>query len=150
MDVSHLYVCMHLKLCLVICLLLFTASQPWKTPLPSSAPKYKTSNEFGTCHRNDQYGQKGQQLSKCLECVAINATSCKQKCSESDFDTPMESTMPLALSAPQFVEELAGIASAPDIDANLCVSLQGLPITGKDIANYLASLAWKATEYHFT
>ena len=36
-------------------------------------------------------------------------------------------------------EELARFASAPDIDANLCVSLQGLPITGKEIANHIAS-----------
>ena len=38
-------------------------------------------------------------------------------------------------------------ASAPDIKANLCISLQGLPITGKEIANHIVSLAWKATEY---
>ena len=113
--------------------------------------KYKTSNEFGTRHRNDQYGQKGQQLSKCFECVAINATSRKRKHAESDPDTPMEqSTMLLALSVSQLVEELARFASDPVIDANLCVSLQGLPTTGKEIANHIASLAWKATEYRFT
>src|SRR5258708_26806660 len=36
-------------------------------------------------------------------------------------------------------EELARFASAPDIDANLRISLQGLPITGKEIANHIAS-----------
>src|SRR5258708_39079451 len=57
--------------------------------------KYKTSNDFGTCHRNDQYGLKGQQLSKWFECVAINATSHKRKHAKSDPNTLMEqSTMP--------------------------------------------------------
>src|SRR5258708_39840779 len=93
---------MHLKLCLVICLLLFTASQPWKIPLPSSAP-----NAGNTRHQMD------------LE-LATEMTSMARK---------------------------GRFASAPDIKANLCISLQGLPITGKEIANHIVSLAWKATEH---
>jgi len=49
----------------------------------------------------------------------------------------------------QFVVALEGFASAPKIEADLHVSLAGMTISGKDVADHIASLAWKATGYRF-
>jgi len=57
--------------------------------------------------------------------------------------------MPPALLPSEFVEVLAECASALKIEDSLRVSLADLTISGKDIADHLASLAWKATGYRF-
>jgi hypothetical protein len=57
--------------------------------------------------------------------------------------------MPPALSPDQFVDVLAEYASAPEIEDSFRVSLAGMTISGKDVANHITSLAWKATGYRF-
>jgi len=74
----------------------------------------------------------------------------KRKRLESRPDPPSKRfTMPPALSPSEFVEVLAECASALKIEDSLHVSLADLTISGKDIADHLASLAWKATGYQF-
>jgi len=47
------------------------------------------------------------------------------------------------------MEALTEWASAPKIEGSLRVSLAGMTISGKDVADHIASLAWKATSYRF-
>ena len=47
------------------------------------------------------------------------------------------------------MEALAKYVSAAEIDGSWRVSVDDMTLPDKDIANHLASLAWKATGYRF-
>jgi len=54
-----------------------------------------------------------------------------------------------ALSPSKFIVALEECALAPKFKAKLCISLTGMIISGKDVTEYIVSLAWKATRYRF-
>ena len=54
-----------------------------------------------------------------------------------------------AIEPTQFAEDLSKYASASEIDISSRVSLDGMNIADKAVADHLASLAWKATGYRF-
>ena len=112
---------------------------------------YRASNQFGTHVKGGIQGQKGDRLKVCLTCRTEATTNKKRKRLESKSYPPMKRiAMPPALSPSQFVAALAECASAPKIESRLRVSLAEMTISGKDAADHIASLAWKATGYRFT
>jgi hypothetical protein len=112
---------------------------------------HKMSNEFGTRQIGGVHGKIGDRLKVCLSCTAVIADCRKRKRVESNPLPPLKLvTMPPAISPSQFVDALAEYASAPKIQGALCVSLAGMTVSGKDAANHIASLVWKATGYRFT
>ena len=110
----------------------------------------KTSNEFGTRQRGGVHGRKGDRLNVCLSCTTIIVANGKRKRLESGPVPPAKRfAVPPAISPRRFVEALAECASAPKIEVSLRVSLDGMTISSKGIADHIASLAWKATGYRF-
>jgi hypothetical protein len=117
----------------------------------STCKSHKIANEFGTRQRGSVHGQKGARLNVCLACTPSIVANQKRKRVESDSLPPQKRfAIPPAISPSQFVAALAEDASAPKIESTLRVSLAGMTISGRDVADYIASLAWKATGYRFT
>ena len=140
----------------------WTAESPLQTILHSAAmstnPSFKCTQchsfklpeEFGTHQRESNDGQKGDHLTKCLSCTTINSSQQKQKHIEDHLDhSPKRFATQPAVPPSQFVEELSKYTSTSKFDISLHVSLDEVNLTDKDIANYLLSLAWKATGYRF-
>ena len=111
---------------------------------------FKPPEEFGMCQRKSNYGQKGDRLDQCLSCSTINASQWKQKHIEDDHSRPPKRlpTEP-AISPSQFVEDLSKYTSTNKINISLCISLDEVTLTDKDITNHFSSLVWKATGYRF-
>ena len=107
---------------------------------------FKLPEEFGMHWRRSNHGQKGDRLNRCLSCTTINKSQQKWKCIEDDLGRPPKQ---FATSPSQFVEDLRKYMSADKIDISLCVSLDEMALTDKDITNHLSSLVWKATGYRF-
>ena len=107
-------------------------------------------NEFGTRQKDSNLGQKGDRLKKCLSCITTSSSSRKRKRLEANNDHPSKrfATQP-AIEPSQFVEDWGNYASASEIDASSRISLDGMDLSDKAIADHLASLAWKATGYRF-
>jgi hypothetical protein len=113
--------------------------------------KFKLSDEFGTRQRAGSYGQKGDRLKRCLSCTTTDLANRKRKRMEDSIDPPSKRyAPPPAISPKQFVDALGEYATASEIDVSSRVSLTGMTLTDKGIANHIASLAWKATGYRFT
>jgi hypothetical protein len=111
------------------------------------------STEFGTRQKGSVHGEIGDRLKICLSCTALTVASRKRKRVETyplPLSPPKLVAISPAISPSQFVDALAEYASAPKIESALCVSLSGMTISGKDAANHIASLVWKATGYRFT
>jgi hypothetical protein len=112
--------------------------------------KFKLSDEFGTCQRAGDHGQKGDRLKRCLSCTAVNLANRKRKCMEDSLDHPSKRYIaPPAISASQFENALGEYATASEIDVSSHVSLAEMTLTDRGIADHIASLAWKATGYRF-
>ena len=108
--------------------------------------QYKLSGQYGTRSRADTFGQKGDCLSTCLSCNAKR----KRKRTNSNPDNPGECpTAQPCVSPNQFMEDLAKYASATKIADSWHVSVDEMALADKEIANHLASLAWKVTGYRF-
>jgi len=116
----------------------------------STCKNHKTSNQFGTRQKRGAHGQVGDRLNVCLSCAASTPTNRKRKRLESNPVHPSKRfTVSPAISPTQFVAALAEYAPTPQIKVSLRVSLAGMTISGKDVADHIASLAWKATGYRF-
>jgi len=117
----------------------------------STCRSQKPSNQFGTRQRGGVHGQPGGRLNVCLSCTATNFENRKRKRLESNSAPPAKRfAVPPAISPCQFMETLAEYASYPKIEVSLRVSLAGMTLSGKDVADHIASLAWKATGFRFT
>jgi len=110
----------------------------------------KPLEAFGTRQRASSHGRKGDRHDKCLSCLAVNTAYKKRRREESHDDRPVKrfATQP-AVSLVQFEADLAEHAYTSKIDFNSRVSLDAGSLTDKDIANQIASIAWKATGYRF-
>jgi hypothetical protein len=116
----------------------------------STCRKYKPSDEYGTRQLGGSNGRKGDRLTQCLSCSAANAAYRKRKRDETYIDHPVKRLATEALASPsQFIEALGKSASTANIDGSWRVSLDEVTLTDRDIANHIASLAWKATGYRF-
>ena len=118
----------------------------------SQCHTFKASGDFGTRPRDDRYGSKGDRLSLCLSCSATNSANRKRKRTENNPGHPAKrvaATQPL-LSSSDFAAALAKHASTTKIDDSWRVSVDETTLTGKEIANHLVSLVWKATGYRFS
>jgi hypothetical protein len=116
----------------------------------SQCKTHKVSNEFGTRQVCGLHAQKGDRLNICLACSTLNLANRKRKRLTSNPEPPVKRcAMPPTLLPNQFVDALAEYASAPEIEDSFHVSLAGMTISGKDVANHITSLAWKATGYRF-
>jgi nitrate/TMAO reductase-like tetraheme cytochrome c subunit len=112
--------------------------------------KFKLSDEFGTRQIASSHGQKGDRLKTCLSCTTVNSATRKRKRMEDSLNRPSKRcATPPAISPSQFVDALATYATASEIDVSSRVSLDGMTLTDKGIADHIASLAWKATGYRF-
>ena len=112
--------------------------------------KFKSSGEFGTRQSGNSLAKKGDRLSCCLSCSTTSTASRKQRRVESNSDRPAKrlATQPHA-SPSQFMEALAESASAAEINGSWCVSVDGMTLPDKGVADHLTSLAWEATGYRF-
>ena len=116
----------------------------------SQCMRYKLSNEYGTRQRTDRYGQKGDRLSLCLACGAKNSANRKRGCIEDSPHHPVKRrTMQHAISSSELANVLAQLAPAAEIDDYWRVSVGGMSLTDREIANNLASTVWKAMGYRF-
>ena len=116
----------------------------------SQCKKTKPSTDYGTRKIGSAHGQKGDRLSLCLSCSAINTANNKRKRVNSNPEHPVKRFAAQSATPPiQFVEDLAKLASAPKIDGTWRVSLDEMVLSDKGIANHIASLAWKAVGYRF-
>ena len=116
----------------------------------SQCKKIKPLTEFGTRQIASKHGQKGDRLTLCIACSTTNTAKRKRKRVTSDPDHPAKwfAAQPPA-SPSQFTEILGKHASASEIDDSWHVSLDGITLKDKGIADHIASLAWKAVGYRF-
>ena len=113
----------------------------------SQCKKYKLPAEHGTHQRGNR---KGDRLSLCLSCSAINMANRKQRRIESNAGHPAKRVAaPHPMSSSDFVAALVEHTSAAQIDDYWRVSVDETTLPDKDVANRLASLAWNATGYRF-
>ncbi len=94
--------------------------------------------------------KKGDHLSCCLSCSTTSTASRKQRRVESNSNQPAKqlTTQP-HVSPSQFMEALAESASTAEINGSWRVSVDGMTLPDKGVADHLASLAWEATGYRF-
>ena len=96
------------------------------------------------------HSQKGDHLSLCLSCSAMNMANYKQKRVNSTSEHPVKRFAAQSATPPiQFVEDLAKLASAPKIDGTWRVSLDEMTLSDKGTADHITSLAWKVLGYRF-
>lgn len=116
----------------------------------SRCKKTKLANEYGTRKKGGSHGQKGTRLAICMACSTADPASRKRKRVESNPDDPsnwLATDSPISSS--QFVETLAKHTSTSEIEDSWHVLLNEITLTDKGIADHVASLVWKATEYRF-
>jgi len=112
--------------------------------------KFKLSGEFGMQQSSNSLAKKGDCLSCCLSCSTTSTVSRKWRHVESNSDRPAKrlATQPHA-SPSQFMEALAESASTAKINGSWRVSVDGMTLPDKGVADHLTSLAWEATGYRF-
>ena len=109
--------------------------------------KYRLPAEYGTHQRGNR---KGDRHSVCLSCNAANAAKRKRRRIEGNAGYPAKRVAaPHPVSSSDFVAALAKLTSAADIDDYWRVSVNETTLTDKEVADHLASLAWKVTGYRF-
>ena len=112
--------------------------------------KLKLRNEYGTRQTGNNHDQEGSRFATCLSCSAANSSNRKRKRANCDPGHPAKRLATETPTSPsEFVDALAKHASASEIDDSWRVSLEEMTLTGKDIADHIASLAHKATGYRF-
>ena len=116
----------------------------------SQCNQYKLSDEYGTRKRSDRYGQKGDRLSLCLSCGARNSANRKRGRIEDSPDHPVKRrAIQHVISPSELTAVLVELAPAAEIDDYWRVSVDGMSLTDREVANHLASLVWKAIRYRF-
>ena len=116
----------------------------------SRCKKHKLEDEYGTRKKGGSHGQKGSRLAICMSCSTAEPASRKRKRVESNPDDPsylLATYTPISPS--QFVETLAKQSSSSEIEDSWHVSLNEIILPDKGIADHVASLVWKATDYRF-
>ena len=115
----------------------------------SQCHTYKSSAAYGMQQRSSKHGPKGSRLLICLSCATTLANR-KWKHIENNTGHPEKRVATEHPMLPSdFVAALAKHASTTEINDSWCVSVDDTTLTDKEIANNLASLAWKATGYRF-
>jgi len=112
--------------------------------------KFKSSGEFRTRQSGNSLAKKGDCLSCCLSCSTTSMASRKRRHVESNSDWPAKRLATQPHTSPsQFMEVLAKSASTAEINGSWHVSMDGMTLPDKGVADHLASLVWEATGYRF-